>query len=236
MDALLAECSGYENFSILSVGSGSGLFEVPMLRRLLAAGKRVARFTGVDIDEDANQLLRAALDDEFGNLLDFEIVSDSFGAFDPKVRAEIILYNHVFEYIREGHLDWMEKSLRMLAEGGKLLLFSPIQGGINAIYEDNMSEHFDYAPYYSADIEKMLLDAGISFTKESIRGECDISLLDEVHSDTDAMKLLSFLTQVDCRKIPADQIAEQVKYFQSLRGNGSALIPHPTDFFILTTQ
>lgn len=236
MDALLAECSGYKGFSILSVGSGSGLFELPMLRKLLAEGKNVARFTGVDIDKDANQLLVAALNAEFVGQLDFEIISDSFDTFDPKEPADIILYNHVFEYIREGHLGWMRKSVNLLAEEGKLLLFSPIQGGINAIYEENMSEHFDYAPYYSADIEKMLVGAGMAFSKQRIRGVCDISLLDEIDSEADAMRLLSFLTQVDCRKVPGEQVAEQVEYFQSLAEPGEKRISHPTDFFVLSAQ
>lgn len=233
MEALLAECEDYEDFSILSVGSGSGLFEVPMLKKLLAEGKKVSRFTGVDIDEDANRLLKDALNTEFASLLDNEIVSASFDAFNPKEPADIILYNHVFEYIREGQLDWMRKSLDLLAAGGKLLLFSPIQGGINAIYEQNMNEHFDYVPYYSADIEKMLSDAGMAFSKERIEGECDISLLDELDNDPNGTRLLSFLTQVDCRKVPGEQLAEQVSYFKSLAQQGDKRIPHPTDFFVL---
>ena len=76
----------------------------------------------------------------------------------------------------------------------------------------------------------------MAFSKELIKGECDISLLDEMNSDADAMRLLSFLTQVDCRKLPNKQTAEQVEYFQSLAEPGSTQIPHPTDFFVLPAQ
>ncbi len=233
LEAVGAECANYEEFSILSVGSGSGLFEFPMLKMLLRSGKKIRQFTGVDIDENANQLLEGALASEFGSSLDYAIVSASFDAFEADERVEIILYNHVFEYIREGHLAWMQKSLDLLSKGGKLLLFSPIAGGINAIYEENMRAHFDYAPYYSADIEAMLSDAGIVFTKERIRGECDIRLLDELGDNADSMRLLSFLTHVDSRKVPAPEIAAQVRYFQSLAEEGEKQIPHPSDFFVV---
>lgn len=233
LEAVQVECADYEEFSILSVGSGSGLFELPMLKLLLASGKKIRRFVGVDIDEDANQLLKEALDAGFAGLLDYEVVPASFDAFEAGERAEIILYNHVFEYIREGHLAWMQKSLDLLAEGGRVLLFSPIAGGINALYEENMRAHFDYAPYYSDDIEEMLTEAGMAFSKERIRGECGISLLDELGDNADGMRLLSFLTQVDCRALPSKQKAEQVSYFQSLAEQGEKRIPHPTDFFVL---
>lgn len=236
LEAVRAECADYAAFSILSVGSGSGLFELPMLKMLLAGGKAVKRFTGVDIDEDANQLLEKALDAQFAGQFDYEVVSASFDAFEPTEPAEIILYNHVFEYIREGHLAWMQKSLDLLAEGGKLLLFSPIKGGINTIYEENMSAHFDYAPYYSDDIEQMLREAGMAFSKERLRGQCDIRLLDEPGENTDGMRLLSFLTQVDCRALPSEQVAEQVSYFQSLAEERDVRIPHPTDFFVLSAS
>ena len=236
LEALRVECADYEEFSILSVGSGSGLFELPMLKMLLSEGKAVKRFTGVDIDENANQLLEKALDAGFAGQLDYEVVTASFDTYQPSERADIILYNHVFEYIRKGHLTWMQKSLTLLAEGGKLLLFSPIQGGINRIYEQNMSSYFDYVPYYSSDIEEMLSDAGMAFSKERIRGECDIVLLDELGDNAKGMRLLSFLTQVDCRKLPVQESAIQVSYFQSLTEQGEKRIAHPTDFFVLSAK
>jgi SAM-dependent methyltransferase len=236
LSALLQHCSDLNDFSILSVGSGSGLFELPMLEVLFNAGKRVSHFVGVDIDEDANQLLLNALDSDFAGRLQYEVVSASFDTYQSSAPADLILYNHVFEYIRDGHISWMRKSLDLLAKSGKLLLFSPIQGGINAIYEDNMSSHFDYAPYYSADIETMLSDEDIPFTKERIQGECDVSLLAKLGEDADAMRLLSFLTQVDARQLADEKAVEQVLYFQSLADQDSPLIPHPTDLFILAAQ
>lgn len=236
LSALQQHCADLDDFSILSVGSGSGLFELPMLDMLLNAGKHVRHFTGVDIDEDANQLLLDALNARFTNRLSYEVVSASFDSYQSSTPADLILYNHVFEYIRDGQIAWMQKSIKLLSEKGKLLLFSPIQGGINAIYERNMSSHFDYAPYYSADIEAMLDKENIAYSKERIQGECDITLLATLGEDADAMRMLSFLTQVDARQLVEEKAAEQVRYFQSLADEGSQLIPHPTDLFILAAQ
>ena len=145
----------------------------------------------------------------------------------------VILYNHVIEYIHEGHLDWIRKSLAHLSEDGKLLLFSPLRGGINAIYEKNMEELFGYKPFYSDNIEGILTQAGIPFSRERIRGECAISLLDEIESDEDAIRLLSFLTQIDCRELPNKTKATQAAYFPNLARPGGKHIPHPTDFYVL---
>ena len=60
---------------------------------------------------------------------------------------------------------------------------------------------------------------------------CDISSLDR--ADDDAVKLLSFLTQRDCRKLPAPERQAQADYFRSLRPPGSSVIPHPFALFVL---
>ena len=59
-----------------------------------------------------------------------------------------------------------------------------------------------------------------------------MSLLEESDPHRDKIKLLSFLTQRDCREIPLDARESYVGYYLSLRQDGPT-IPHPTTMFIL---
>lgn len=231
--ALAEECAGMQELEILSVGSGSGLFELPMLQRLAEAGQRVRRFSGVDVDADACRLFEAALQHNFGDTLDYAVHPISFEDYASESPVDLVLYNHVFEYVRAGQREWLRKSLGLLKPGGKLLLFSPLSGGINRPYAENMQSYFGYRPYYSEDITALLDGERLAYRRRRIEAQCQIGLLEDLGAEGDGMRLLSFLAQVDCRRLPAEEAAEQAAYFQSLRRAGQAHIPHPTDLFVL---
>ena len=69
-------------------------------------------------------------------------------------------------------------------------------------------------------------------TKE-INAECDVSLLHKSNDNQDKIKLLSFLTQMDCRKISDEKKNEFANYYKSLRHKNKNTIPHPATLFIL---
>jgi ribosomal protein L11 methylase PrmA len=231
LQAFAKECKNFEDFNLLSVGSGSGLFEVPMLRNLVDSGKKVREFIGVDVDEIGSQILEDALKDEFENELDFNIEVISFDQFEIDSTADIILYNHVFEYIREGHKRWIHKSMKLLSKTGKIIIFSPLSGGINLLYEENMKSHFDYLPFYSNDIANLLEKEKIEYSVETLNAECKIENLDNLESLGDGMRLLSFLCQIDCRNLSPDLTLKAADYFQSLAIEGK--VPHPADMFVI---
>ena len=227
-EQMLAEMRSFANdrstLRILSVGSGVGLFEVPMLRML---SDSIASFDGVDVNEHACRILQQKLDDEFGASLDYKVEHGSFQDYRTDHRFEIVLFNHTFEYLSGDRLSWIQKSRDLLVDAGNVMIFSPNRGGINKFYDEV------FAPCFSEDLDQLLTHVGMKHSTSPIAGECDVVLLSGSDDDPDKMRLLSFLTQVDCRELPAARQRELVDYYLSLSGNGTSVIPHPATLFVL---
>jgi SAM-dependent methyltransferase len=226
-------CRHKQNLSILSVGSGVGLFEVPMINLLIRDGMTIRSFVGVEADEYACNVLRSTLRSEFSSLFTFEVFNQSFQEYSPSSTFDIVLYNHVFEYLGKHHLNWIHKSIDLLSDQGNILIFSPNRGGINKIYAETAKTVNGFDPFFADDIEAMLRSDTIPFFERAIAGECDISLLEEPNEDPDKIRLLSFLTQIDCRFVPDVQKNNYSRYYQSLRCEGGNSIPHPATLFTL---
>lgn len=219
--------------SICSVGSGAGLFEIPMLARLHDEGIAAERFVGVDASEHACAVLESKLAASAHPGLDYELVATPFETFETGERFDIVLFNHVVEYLAGDALPWLEKSMGLVMSGGSLLVFSPTRGGINVPYEEGFVELTGAPPIFADDIERMLDDAGIAYVEETIIASCDVSLLDRFGSDAEKVMLLSFLAQRDCRDLSDDDCERYVEYYRSLRPPGERGVAHPTTLFVI---
>ncbi len=234
LEEMQAFCRDRERLSILSVGSGVGLFEIPMLRLLIGSGIEVSNFVGLDVSAYACAILAEELHAAFGTNLTYRVFHQSFQEFTTENSFDLLLYNHVFEYLGGQALAWIRKSRSLLSPGGSLLIFSPNRGGINRIYDQVMQESTGSSPFFSDDIERLLVREDIDFFKKVLHAECDISPLLEPDDPREKIDLLSFLTQRDCRSVPREVRDAYVSYYLSLRPRGSQrMIPHPTTLFIL---
>ncbi len=221
--------------NILGVGSGVGLFEIPMLKMLQDAGVQISHFVGVDISAHACTQLEENLESEFGPGTWYDVVCSPFQDFTSSQSFDIVLFSHTFEYLRGRPVTWLRKSESLLSPGGQVIIFSPNRGGINFFYEKGVQELGGWSPFFADDIEAALQDLGTLFQKKLLVAECDVSLLNEGEPSPDKFKLLSFLSQRDCRGIPSDERRVYIDYYLSLREGGHT-IPHPTTVFILTDR
>jgi SAM-dependent methyltransferase len=223
---------GLRRVSILSVGSGVGLFEIPMLKMLQDDDVPISHFVGVDVSSHACARLEENLEAEFGPGIWHEVVCSPFQDFTSSRVFDIVLYNHTFEYLGGRPGRWLCKSESLLASGGRVIVFSPDRGGINLIYGEVARELGGWSPLFADDIDATLANLGNLFQKRTLVAECDVSLLDRSGPHPDKIRLLSFLTQRDCRAIPAETLESYVEYYLSLR-QGGPTIPHPTTMFVL---
>lgn len=224
LEQLTFHTEGRADLSVVSVGSGAGLFEVPMLRLL---GDRCQQFVGVDVNSHACETLQRKLDEEFSGRLAFEVLNQSFQDYQTDLRFDLVLFNHTFEYLDGDRLLWIQKSLDLLDKGGSVLIFSPDRGGINRYYGEVFS------PCFSEDLELLLTKTEFDHTTFRIKAECDLSLLSKEDADPDKIRLLSFLTQADCRELSSATLVEIIEYFRSLGNEEGSMIPHPATLFIL---
>ena len=225
-------CRDRQRLSILSVGSGVGLFEIPMLKMLHAGDAQISLFVGVDVSAHACSVLNGKMEAEFGSDMRYDVVCSAFQDFTTNQDFDIVLYNHTFEYLGGSPITWLRRSQNMLTPDGNAVIFSPDRGGINRIYEELAKEPGGWSPLFADDIEASLKSKGNRFKKKTLVAECDITLLEGRDPHPDKIKLLSFLAQRDCTTAPLDVQERYVEYYLSLRQNGST-IPHPTTMFIV---
>lgn len=233
LDHLVDRLRGRTRLSICSVGSGTGLFEVPMLARLSDTGIALDRFVGLDLSEPACAILESRLEEAAHPGLAFTIIAESFETFETNERFDVVLFNHVVEYLPGEALRWIEKSIGLLEAGGSVLMFSPTRGGINRPYEAIRTELTGDPPVFAEDIERILDSAAIAFAQETMIATCDISALDRPGAEAEKLMLLSFLTQRDCRELPEEARQRYIDYYRSLRPPGEPGIAHPTTLFVL---
>ena len=226
-------CRDLTSIRVLSVGAGAGLFELPMLTMLRDFGIGVAGFVGVDPSLHARVKMEKTLQRSFGDELDFELVTMPFELFESSERFDIVLFNHVFEYLGGDPLTWVRKALSLTADGGKVLIFSPLRGGINGVYEDVYVDARGVPPLFADDIERLLSTASIPFVKRVMTASCDVALLHRQGPDLEKLKLLSFLTQTDCRELEDATREGYADYYLSLREPGVESIAHPAALFII---
>ena len=232
LDRTVGHIVGRGTVTILSVGSGAGLFEIPMLARLRDAGVTVSSFVGVDPSPRACSVLRRKLDET--PLADHhDVVTMGFEAYTTTTRYDVVLFNHVFEYLLDDPSFLLRKSASLRNRAGHVVIFSPTRGGINAVYEKLVTSARGSAPLFADDIEDALTRAGLGFSVETMIATCDISSLKRPGHAPDKLKLLSFLAQEDCRAIADYRRDEYINYYLSLREPEGTTIAHPVALLIV---
>ena len=227
---LLEEMEGRRDLRILSVGSGMGLFELPLLQALTNRESTIRHFVGIDINQAASQQFEKGLRETFGKQFDFEVRVDSFESFESQEAFDFIIFNHVFEYIEDQHEFWIEKAVTFLEKDGIVALFSPLRGGINQCYEHYSKDYFDRIPFFSDNITEILEKSrSAKFLQQNLMGTCKLHFLKDEAPMAKKMMLLSFLCQIDCRQVPEKEIEGLIDYFRGMENKMN--IPHPTDFF-----
>ena len=90
-----------------------------------------------------------------------------------------------------------------------------------------------FAPCFSDDLEQLLTLTDIDHSTTTIDAECDVTLLAGQNDDPELIRLLSFLTQADCRELSSTRRREFVDYYLSLSKAETLMIPHPATLFVL---
>ncbi|MGH2581348.1 MAG: class I SAM-dependent methyltransferase [Anaerolineales bacterium] len=229
----LRAVTGVHELSIASIGSGTGLFEISLLKQMSARGTSVRNFAGVDMDDYACIVLGRELRAHFDGTMQFAVYNGLYEDFPEGEHFDLILFNHTLEYFNGDPVPWIQKALRSKSARGKVLIFSPDQGGINHFYEENLFRMTGSGPLFSNSLWDALKGTRIPFAEKSLVGQCETSLLDMDGREDKKIQFLSFLTHIDCREVGDAELDRFTQYFISLREDGSSYICHPTTLFIL---
>lgn len=221
-----------ETFDILSVGCGGGHLDVPIASALFDRKVRL-RYAGVDPNrvecESFTRLWRSAgLDDSC-----LDVVAESFEDFEAFRSFDLIHLVHCLYYMPEP-MDALERSRRLLACGGRLVVFQAPREELNELSVRFYDKQYDRPTLFSEDLSSLLDKRGWPYERQRIDASLEASPLLNGDSET-RLALRDFIIQVDGRRLP-EAVQELVsRYLRSIlvRDGENHRIAHPVDVFVI---
>ncbi len=223
-----------ENYSILSIGCGSGIFEQAFLTKLLELNKSI-HFVGVDPNkvecvkiQEWCQKLSTLKPDKFG----FEIHPVTLEEFEPLQTFDIILLIHTFSYFSEIKSS-VEKVYELIGEEGIAIVAINLKTVISEPYYYVNQQFYQRQRFYSDDLYKVLSEQNISFHQEIIDSPVNITKCFQKDSQL-GKYLLDFIVDANTTYFSPSQLQCLLDYFssnsQKLEG-GEIMIPNSVSFY-----
>ena len=220
---------------ILSVGCGSGIFDLSLIESLATISNRV-EYTGVDPNAVACRRFREDFDDlELANVR-LDLREQNIEALNSTDRFDLIHAVHSLYYFDDpaATLDYL---LSLLAPGGRMVIVQAPHEELNQLSKCFWKHHADNAIWFSDQLEEYFSQRGLAFTKQRIDGEVDVSRCFEADCSRGEM-LLDFITQTDSRQFEDEVRQLCVGYLRSVsrQEKEGLLVPHPVEAFVVTAD
>ncbi len=224
------------SYSILSVGCGSGSFEVPLLKKLLAKNQKI-HFVGIDSNKEQTLATQQKLDNlaRENENFSFEIFNEDFNSCSFKQSFDAILCIHVLYYCSDLE-STLSKIRNILNSDSKLVV-------MNAPLEDMAIPFFSISnklwgrvPLYSHQIEETLDIRQIAYSKQAIPASLDISTCFDSQLER-GKQLLDFILGVDTKYFSASQKQMFLDYLREIsktNPDGQITCPYPVNMLCVS--
>lgn len=207
--------SSQENYSILSIGCGSGLFEKPFLTELLELNKSI-HFVGVDsnklgcikIKEWCQELSKFKVDK-----FRYQIHPVEFEKFESSPTFDIILLIHSFYYFSEIESSF-QKIYELLGEEGIVIIAIAVKTELKepSYYVNQRLDQKQTV--WSHDLYQFFSEHHISFHKEVINSSVNIAQYFQKDSQL-GRHLLDFIVSAKTRYFSPSQLKVLLDYLSS---------------------
>ncbi len=225
-------------FRVLSVGCGSGILDLPLIKTLnnqieTSGSGGMIHYTGIDPNPVACSRFR----DEFRNLklasTELSVLEKTVESYQHDQLVDLTHVVHSMYYFAEPAAS-LQTLIQHVAEDGELVIFQAPKGELNLLADCFWQDQFKNLIWFSADLDEHLQKTGISFTRSRLDAEVDITACFD--SDCSNGRLtFDFIVQSDCENL-SDPIRRSVlDYLQSISrvDGGKVLAPHPVDVFVI---
>lgn len=219
-------------FRVLSVGCGGGDLDLPVVRRL-AERTRALHYLGVnpnrvECDAFAARFREAAPDGTHA-----EVVPDLFEDFAPPHAFHLIHFVHCLYYMSDPAAT-LARALRMLAPGGRLVVFQAPRAALNQLATRFYDRQYARPTPFAEHLAPLFDGWGRAFKHERIDAFVDMTPFlrgDPVLGPA----LRDFVVQVDGRRLPKPVQALVERYLRRVAAEDAAgaRIPHPVDAFLI---
>jgi SAM-dependent methyltransferase len=221
---------GPEPVSFLSIGAGTGIFDVPILQQLLRRNLHV-RYEGIDPNQDVLRLLGESLRPLACRNLKASISLSGFESYSSQEKFNFILlvHTHYFFYDLRKNL---QKAWNLVEDGGNIVLYSALDVFLSQFFKVTFQNNYGHPPWLSHQVQEALTALNIPFRREPIRATLDVSgcFCDDQNTVND---LLSFIVHADASQTPGkDFLVVCLKQNAKLE-DGRYLVSHPVDVFVI---
>ena len=219
------------SLDILSVGSGTGDFDL-MLMRLLSRKVPVMSYVALDPNEDHNRLFQKGFEKSEMETVSLRIIPSVFREDVLEGTFDVIHLTHCLYYV-EDRKQAIRLALTRLNPGGSLLVFHQTPIGINEIQRTFMRQvkGDENENFSSRDIMNIFNELGIQFTFDIIISDLDVT--DCIERNQQGRLLLNFFMESDLDKIDEfmrDKIVATMKEISQQR-QGRHYMFHPGGIF-----
>ncbi len=227
-----------EAFHVLSVGCGSGILDLPLIKTLAdqieASGDGgMIHYTGID----PNPIACGRFRDEFRKLdvasTELSVLEETVESYQQDQLVDLTHVVHSMYYFAE-HAVSLQSLIQHATEDGELVIFQAPKGELNRLADCFWQGHVKDPIWFSAELDEHLQETGISFTRSRLDAEVDVTACFD--SDCSEGRLtFDFLVQSDCENLSEPIRRSVLDYLRAISrvDDGKVLAPHPVDIFVI---
>jgi len=211
-DEFLCFMQGKESVDVLSVGSGTGDFDL-MLMRLLKEKIPHINYRAIDPNQEHNLIFRQRYNCSNFAVDSFQIVPRAFDRKKMKGRYDIIHLTHCLYYFPDREAA-VRQAWELLRPDGFLLIFHQTALGINELQRKFLARvKGETEEMFSAyDIRKLLGKMDIAYQHEILISDLDVTSC--IEGSETGLQLLSFFMESHIEDAPGELKEEIIAFLK----------------------
>ncbi|WP_186628757.1 bifunctional 2-polyprenyl-6-hydroxyphenol methylase/3-demethylubiquinol 3-O-methyltransferase UbiG [Rhodococcus sp. BP22] len=215
--------------SVLSVGCGDGSLDVQLAKGLVnAVPGRPVRYVGIEPWSGSAGLFTAAMASLEADELSVDVHVASFSDAPVDETFDVVLFVHSIYYVTDVE-ETLRGALELLRPGGELWVLNAPRGALNALVDVLAPPLEGHRQWFSADVEKAFVDAGIALDEI-----VTLDALVDLASASD--RVLDFAVQA---RLTPELRGPMRAYLDAVSvpgADGRPRVPHPVDVFSTTRR
>ncbi len=203
LDLISSDYASVQRLKILSVGCGSGIMDVPLIKSIAQTSNQV-EYTGVDPNELACRRFQDDFDDQELPNVQLDLREQDIESLISTDRFDVIHLVHSLYYF-DDPADTLDGLLKLLAPEGKVLIVQAPEAELNQLAKCFWTHHEEHGIWFSDCLAGHLSERGLAFSRQRIDGEVDVTRCFEADCPRGEM-ILDFITQSDCQQLDDDVV------------------------------
>ena len=227
--------------SIFSVGCGSGILDLPLLaamhtRQIRQQPPTRVRYVGLEPNPVAANRFQqdfASLDQTHTKL---KMLVQPVEQLRTDERFDLVHVVHAVYYFKDPAAT-LHQLRRLLKPGGRLVIYQAPKGDLNHLSDCFWEKRGDREIWYSDQVHNYLQRQNISFARERIDAEVDVTECFKMQSEA-GRHIVNFILQRQCNDMSETLRRLVLQYLRSI-GTANAdrfKAAHPVDVYTIETQ